>query len=474
MRMRKKLVSMLWANIFQASLDLGSHDEAFIAAVSTPNDLHRQNNLQRLVSVLCKRGAFADVVRYPYQRAQFDVLNILERKAAQLKVDAIMNGAPNMYSVLYAYHIHTSDYCAAARAMFEFAFKLEVSLECILDRVSSTFREPTRDEALARLDRLRDAYLTAINALRLVSRTGHGAAPDSRDAYVQMPRRAPSLKRNQAGADELVEQDAPRIDLLGPEGLDQLYIIVLARIALVEGRPIGKPLNHLLRRDFSAEDAIKMLTVERKYDLAFSVAQMFKADLSQDVMKGIFKTVAEDCGRLSINPNTPEPFDWISSNDLDLGPAAPPLLAPPGVSAWDSDPLDETNTFASARSCSRGAAAWEYVRLLLRTFDAGPENNYEHHITVANMVMRLELVDQTSGKATAYVPLPLWLQRSLERRHPAALMRLYLEHNDIQRCAEVAIRQLERALSAARQVLRDLEDKAARLVLRKGKRGAPV
>jgi hypothetical protein len=409
----EKTVSMLWANIFQASLDLGSHDEAFIAAVSTPNELHRRNNLQRLVSVLCERGAFADVVRFPYQRAQFDVLNILERKAEQLSVDAILSGAPNMYLVLYAYHVHTSDYGSAARAMFELAFKLEASLDRTLDRATATFRDPTRAEALARLGRLRDAYLTSINALKLVVQTrGADTEPDARDAYVLMPRRAATLKRNRAGTDETASVDAPAIDLLSPTELEQSYAIVLARIALVESRAQSEPLHDLLRRDFDANDAILLLTTERQFDLALSVAQLFAASIPRETVKKVFLTVAEDCGRLTINPNEVEPNGWLATNDLDLGPAAPSALitrlgggAAPRTTE-EADPLDETNTFAAARSCSRGAAAWEYVRLLLRTFDAGPSNNYEHHITVADVVMRLQLIDQKSGESSTYVVWP--------------------------------------------------------------------
>lgn len=40
------------------------------------------------------------------------------------------------------------------------------------------------------------------------------------------------------------------------------------------------------------------------------------------------------------------------------------------------------------------------------------------------------------------MPLPLWLQRSLERRMPAALIRLYLEHGDTERGAEVTVTSL--------------------------------
>lgn len=406
----EKTVSMLWANIFQASLDLGDHDEAFIAAVSTPNELHRRNNLQRLVSVLCERRAFADVVRFPYQRAQFDVLNILERKAEQLSVDAILAGAPNMYSVLYAYHVHTSDYGSAARAMFELAFKLEASLDRSLDRATSTFRDPTRAEALARLERLQQAYLAAMTALKLVvRRRGDGEPLDARDAFVIMPRRAATNKRDRVGSDDTLQPEAPAVDLLGPTELEEAYLIVQARTALVELRAETEPLHDLLRREFGPEDAVQMLTVERRFDLALSVAQKFKAVLPREAVRKVFLTVAEDCGRLSINPSDPEPNRWLESNDLDLGPAGHPPLTTLRPGPVEADPLDESNTFAAARSCDRGAAAWEYVRLLLRTFDAGPQNNYEHHVTVADVVMRLQLVDEASGKPTTFVAPSLYL-----------------------------------------------------------------
>lgn len=105
-----------------------------------------------------------------------------------------------------------------------------------------------------------------------------------------------------------------------------------------------------------------------------------------------------------------------------------------------------------------------YARLLLRTFDAGPDNNYEYHIAMADTVMRLQLVEDPN----TYVPLPLWLQRSLEKRHPAALIRLYITHGDMTRASAVVSRLLESATRSAEGIIRELEDKAARPPLHHG------
>lgn len=58
----RSIIAMLWTNIFQATIDLGRNDEAFTAVVSNPDDEHRRDNLQRLISVLCVRGADVCVV----------------------------------------------------------------------------------------------------------------------------------------------------------------------------------------------------------------------------------------------------------------------------------------------------------------------------------------------------------------------------------------------------------------------------
>lgn len=101
-----------------------------------------------------------------------------------------------------------------------------------------------------------------------------------------------------------------------------------------------------------------MLTIERRFDLALTVARLFKSSLPPDAVRRVFETVAEDCGRLTIDPSADEPNGWISRCDLDLGRAAPPPLTP-SSGGEEADPLDEANTFASAKSCTRGAAAWE-------------------------------------------------------------------------------------------------------------------
>jgi hypothetical protein len=174
--------------------------------------------------------------------------------------------------VLYAYHVHTSDYGSAARTMFELAFKLESALGRTLDRALSVFRDPTRAEALDRLARLRDAYLAAVNALKLMVRTGTSSSgsgsgsgggsqvngSDARDAFVLMPRRAVTLKRSRAGTDEPDSPSAVTIDLLGPEELEQRYAIVLARLALVEARPEEEALHDLLSPAFTPSDAVQV------------------------------------------------------------------------------------------------------------------------------------------------------------------------------------------------------------------------
>lgn len=96
----------------------------------------------------------------------------------------------------------------------------------------------------------------------------------------------------------------------------------------------------------------------------------------------------------------------------------------------------------------------QYLRQLLRLYDSGPDNNYAYHIAVADHIMSLKVGSESheedpSGSMTSYVPVPKWLQRSLKKRHPAALLRLLIKHGDLDAATELA---LEMVVNAHRQI----------------------
>lgn len=76
--------------------------------------------------MLQERGHYRDVVRFPYNALQPAALEILRTKAKITDVLSVIFGnAPNYYDVLYAFHVHKSDFHAAGLVMFELAVRLD-------------------------------------------------------------------------------------------------------------------------------------------------------------------------------------------------------------------------------------------------------------------------------------------------------------------------------------------------------------
>ena len=86
---------------------------------------------------------------------------------------------------------------------------------------------------------------------------------------------------------------------------------------------------------------------------------------------------------------------------------------------------------------------WEFLRLLLRLYDSTPANNFQHHIDVADRVMSLRFDRDDSGDS--YVPLPKWLLGSLMKRNRPALLRLYIEHSDLDSATALALNMIKDA-----------------------------
>eukprot|EP00041_Stephanoeca_diplocostata_P009857 m.155072 g.155072 ORF g.155072 m.155072 type:complete len:1625 (-) comp17927_c0_seq1:94-4968(-) len=470
----RPMVAMLWTNIFQATIDLGRNDEAFTAVVSNPDEEHRRDNLQRLISVLCERGHYRDVVSFPYNGLQADALEILRTKAKITDVLSVIFGnAPNYYDVLYAFHVHKSDFHAAGLVMFELAVRL--------DHEVSRFSEK---QAVTILGTQRDAYLVALNSLRVL---------DEEHAWFVRPHVAVASAKRKRGVEAMDDDGAingsggafdggasaasavvatashAALDVVTVADLEKESAMVGVRLTLLAlssaasdlGRTLGPTsakagsntnAQRLLSKGLSPADAIAMLVAEGLFDHAFDIAKLFRRELDSGALRNVFETLSDACARLTIDSSSTQthsnPLGWLRCNDVDPGAAAPPPLG-------GGDPLDTRNTVSGAVVDTQPAdAAWEYLRQLLRLYDSGPENNYMYHIAVADHIMSLKVgseahEDDPSGAMTSYVPVPKWLLRSLKKRHPAALLRLLIKHGDLDAAVELA---LEMVSGAHRQI----------------------
>ena len=104
------------------------------------------------------------------------------------------------------------------------------------------------------------------------------------------------------------------VDVLGLQELEQEYTIILARLDLLEDD--GSDAGRILGKGFSEVDAIEMLRDRGSFDLAFTIAKLFRDQLDAAVVSQVFTALADKCARLTIDPSVEH--GWLLANDVNL------------------------------------------------------------------------------------------------------------------------------------------------------------
>ncbi len=216
--------------------------------------------------------------------------------------------------ILYGFHVFRSNYRAAAYVMYTWAERLVLLESEIVDA-------PTQ-ELVAVAMALRDAYLVALTALRLV---------DQENAWVVTNVQPAQLVAADANVGAPVPQNLQDPELndgwvdtaglpaaLTIREIEQLYALAQARCELLRVRAPGEGASRLYQTGLTPADTVALLCDAAMFDMAVTVSKLHSLTLELVIRK-----LADACVRLSIE-GAQGGTSWFAANDstVSLGGTA--------------------------------------------------------------------------------------------------------------------------------------------------------
>jgi tetratricopeptide (TPR) repeat protein len=207
--------SELYLHIFKAALAIEYHEQAYAAMIHITEDARRMDALSEFVLFFIERGKARELAELPFVNMLDQVHSIIMNRA---KSSEMIQPHPNLYQVLYAFHIAKANYRLAAECIFVYADRLSVEHHVglnILERYSAAILAVLT--ALKLIDP-QHAYLTT----RRSTSSSATASPSKRprDADIASDFHSLAIEKQNSGSKDMqalrhVEvYDIPRLELL--------------------------------------------------------------------------------------------------------------------------------------------------------------------------------------------------------------------------------------------------------------------
>uniref|UniRef100_A0A8C1TAJ8 Nucleoporin 160 n=1 Tax=Cyprinus carpio TaxID=7962 RepID=A0A8C1TAJ8_CYPCA len=211
-----------------------------------------------------------------------------------------------------------------------------------------------------------------------------------------------SPKRNYDGefaADPVSQQ----IDILELKDLEKEYVLARSRLTLAQ----QEPPSAAIAGGANSQEMVALLVQTGLFDTALTLCQTFNLSLTP-VFEGLtFKCIKLQCKG---DRDQTEVWNWLAANQL-----------PTVITTKESSATDE---------------AW---RLLAHYLEKYPSQNAQYHCCVINKLL-------SHG-----VPVPDWLINAYKEVDAAALLRLYLNYDQLESAAELVLEYVDALLGKGHQ-----------------------
>uniref|UniRef100_A0A8C1CD92 Nucleoporin 160 n=2 Tax=Cyprinus carpio TaxID=7962 RepID=A0A8C1CD92_CYPCA len=245
-----------------------------------------------------------------------------------------------------------------------------------------------------------NCYLAALSCLRLVHPDYAWIVQPSSGAAYERPGTSP--KRNYDGefaADPVSQQ----IDILELKDLEKEYVLARSRLTLAQ----QEPPSAAIAGGANSQEMVALLVQTGLFDTALTLCQTFNLSLTP-VFEGLtFKCIKLQCKG---DRDQTEVWNWLAANQL-----------PTVITTKESSATDE---------------AW---RLLAHYLEKYPSQNAQYHCCVINKLL-------SHG-----VPVPDWLINGHKEVDAAALLRLYLNYDQLESAAELVLEYVDALLGKGHQ-----------------------
>uniref|UniRef100_A0A3B1IPV2 Nucleoporin 160 n=1 Tax=Astyanax mexicanus TaxID=7994 RepID=A0A3B1IPV2_ASTMX len=245
-----------------------------------------------------------------------------------------------------------------------------------------------------------NCFLAALNCLRLIRPEYAWIVQPSSGPASDRPGASP--KRTHDG--ELAAAPVNRqIEILELIDLEKEYILSRCRLTLAQQHPPSAA----IAGSASAVEMVALLVQAGLFDTALSLCQTFKLPLT-----AVFEGLTFKCVKLQYGgeQSQNEAWNWLAANQL------PSLI--------------------TTKECSATDEAW---RLLASYLEKHQSQNAQYHRCVINRLL-------SHG-----VPVPDWLVNAYKEVDAAALLRLYLNYDQLEPAAELVLEYVDALLGKGHQ-----------------------
>uniref|UniRef100_A0A671MYY4 Nucleoporin 160 n=1 Tax=Sinocyclocheilus anshuiensis TaxID=1608454 RepID=A0A671MYY4_9TELE len=245
-----------------------------------------------------------------------------------------------------------------------------------------------------------NCYLAALSCLRLVHPDYAWIVQPSSGAAYERPGTSP--KRNYDG-EFAANPVSQQIDILELKDLEKEYVLARSRLTLAQ----QDPPSAAIAGGASSQEMVALLVQTGLFDTALTLCQTFNLSLTP-----VFEGLTFKCIKLQYkgDRDQTEVWNWLAANQL-----------PTVITTKDSSATDE---------------AW---RLLAHYLEKYPSQNAQYHRCVLNKLL-------SHG-----VPVPDWLLNAYKEVDAAALLRLYLNYDQLESAAELVLEYVDALLGKGHQ-----------------------
>nr|XP_055048716.1 nuclear pore complex protein Nup160 [Misgurnus anguillicaudatus] len=245
-----------------------------------------------------------------------------------------------------------------------------------------------------------NCYLAALNCLRLVQPEYAWIVQPSSGAVYERPGASP--KRNYDG-EMAAGPVSQRIDILELKDLEKEYILARSRLTLAQQDPSSAAIAGAA----SSVDMVTLLVQTGLFDTALTLCQTFNLPLTP-----VFEGLTFKCIKLQHkgDQDQTEAWGWLAANQL------------PSV--------------ITTKECSATDEAW---RLLEHYLEQHPSQNAKYHRCVINKLL------------SHSVPPPDWLVNAHKAVDTAALLRLYLNYDQLESASELVLEYVDAMIGKGHQ-----------------------
>uniref|UniRef100_A0A672R955 Nuclear pore complex protein Nup160-like n=1 Tax=Sinocyclocheilus grahami TaxID=75366 RepID=A0A672R955_SINGR len=245
-----------------------------------------------------------------------------------------------------------------------------------------------------------NCYLAALSCLRLVHPDYAWIVQPSSGAAYERPGTSP--KRNYDG-EFAANPVSQQIDILELKDLEKEYVLARSRLTLAQ----QDPPSAAIAGGASSQEMVALLVQTGLFDTALTLCQTFNLSLTP-----VFEGLTFKCIKLQYKGDREqtEVWNWLAANQL-----------PTVITTKESSATDE---------------AW---RLLAHYLEKYPSQNAQYHRCVLNKLL-------SHG-----VPVPDWLLNAYKEVDAAALLRLYLNYDQLESAAELVLEYVDALLGKGHQ-----------------------